>query len=49
MPEMSFLLYMLYLCVRNGCLTYRTPVDDPGTFVDISLFIEIDKYFLNCF
>ena len=49
MPEMSFLFFMLYLCVRNGCLTYRTPVDDPGTFVDISLFIEINKYFLNCF
>ena len=29
MPEMSFLLLMLYLCVRKGSLTFRTPVDDP--------------------
>ena len=29
MPEVSFLLLMLYLCIRQGSLTFRTPVDDP--------------------
>ena len=28
MPEKSFLLLMLYLCVRDRCFTYRTPVYD---------------------
>ena len=39
MPEMSALLFMLHLCVRQRSLTYRTPVDDPGAFINISLFV----------
>ena len=46
MPEESVLLLMLNLRIRQGSLTYRTPVDDPGTLIDISLLIEPDKYFL---
>ena len=38
-PEKSVLILMLYLCIRNGSLAYRTPVDDSGTFVNISFLI----------
>ena len=38
---------MYNLRVRNRSLAYRTPVDDPGTFVNISFLIETDKYLLN--
>ena len=48
-PEMSGLLHMLNFRIRDRCLTYRAPVDDTGTFVDISFFVQTDKYFLDCF
>ena len=38
-PEESILILMLNLCIRDGSLAYRTPVDDSGTFVDIAFFI----------
>ena len=38
-PEKSVLILMLNLCIRDGSLAYRTPVDDSGTFVDIAFFI----------
>ena len=47
-PEESVLILMLYLCVRDRSLAYRTPVDDTGSFVDISFVIQADKYFLYC-
>ena len=37
---------MLYFRIGKGCLAYRTPVDDPGTFVDISFFIKAYEHFL---
>ena len=40
MPEMSCLLLILYLSVGNGCIAYRTPVDDTGTLVNIAFFIQ---------
>ncbi len=43
MPEKSVLILMLNLCIRNRSLAYRTPVDDPGAFVDIAFFIKLDK------
>ena len=46
-PEKSVLVLMHNLCIRNRGLAYRTPVDDPGAFVDISFLIKTDKYFLN--
>ena len=46
--KMSSLLLMLYLCIRDGRMTYRTPVNDSGTFVDVSFLIETGKYFQNC-
>ena len=27
-PEVPFLLFVLYLCIRQGSLTFRAPVDD---------------------
>ena len=39
MPEMSALLLMLHLGIGQGGLADRTPIDDPGSLVDISLFI----------
>ena len=38
-PEKSVLILMLNLCIRDGSLAYRTPVDDSGTFIDIAFFI----------
>ena len=38
-PEKSVLILMLNLCIRDGSLAYRTPVDDSGTFVDIAFFV----------
>ena len=38
-PEVSLLLLVLYLSVRERGLTFRTPVDDPGSLVNISLLI----------
>ena len=46
-PEKSVLVLMYNLCIRNRGLAYRTPVDDPGAFVDIAFLIKADKYFLN--
>ena len=46
-PEKSVLVLMYNLCIRNRSLAYRTPVDDSGTFVNISFLIETDKYLLN--
>ena len=36
---------MLYLRVGNGCLADRTPVDDTGSLVNVSFFVQLDKYF----
>ena len=47
MPEEAVLFLILYLRVGNGRLTLRTPVDDLGTLIDPSLFIQIDKDLLH--
>ena len=39
MPEKSVLILMLNLCIGNGGLAYRTPVDDTRTLVDVAFFI----------
>ena len=39
---------MLYLSVRDGCLTDRTPVDNSGPLIDHSLIIQLGKYLLYC-
>ena len=49
MPEMSVLFLMLNFRVGKGCLTYRTPVDDPGALIDIAFLIQADKYFFYRF
>ena len=38
-PEMTSLIHMLYLCIGNRSLAYRTPVDDSGSFVNITFFV----------
>ena len=48
MPEMSGLLLMLYFGIGNRCLAKRTPVDDTGSFVDITLIIQTQENFLDC-
>ena len=48
MPEMAGLLLIDNFRVGNGCLTFRTPVDNPVIFVNISFFIELYENFLNC-
>ena len=48
MPEMSILLLVLHLRVRDGSLAYRTPVDNAGTLVDKPLIMHFAEYFLNC-
>ena len=49
MPEMSLLIFVLYLGIGNGCQTMRTPVDDTLTAVNQSFIIKFYKYFLNGF
>lgn len=44
---MPCLLLVFYFCVRNGCITYRTPVDDPRALVDIAFLVHLYKYFRN--
>ena len=39
---------MLYFCVGDGSLAYGTPVDNTGTFVDVSLLIELAEYLQHC-
>ena len=45
-PEMTCLLLMLYLCVRDRGLADRTPVDDTGALVDIALLMQAQEYLL---
>ena len=40
---------MLHFGIRNGGLADRTPVDNPGSLVDIAFFIQADKHFLHRF
>ena len=49
MPEMSVLFLVLYFRVGQGRLADRTPVDDPGSFVNISFFIQLDEHFFYRF
>ena len=48
MPEMACLLFIFYLGIRNGGITYRTPVDDPAALVDPAFFVHLAEYFGNC-
>ena len=47
-PEKSVLVLMLNFCIRDGSLAYRTPVDDPGAFVNVTFLVETDENFLYC-
>ena len=47
-PEVSVLLFMLYLRIRERSLAHRTPVDDSGSSVNISFFVKFDEHFLYC-
>ena len=38
-PEKSVLILMLNLCIGNGGLAYRTPVDNTRALVDVAFFI----------
>ena len=49
MPEMPCLLLMLHLCVRKTGLTYRTPVDNAWSLVNIPFFVQFYKYFFYRF
>ena len=40
---------MLYFCIWKRSFTFWTPVDDSGSFVNISFLIQVDKYFFNSF
>ena len=45
MPEMACLLFILYLCVRNGGITYGTPVNDPAALIDPAFFMHLAENF----
>ena len=49
MPEKSVLFLMLYFRIRQRSLADRTPVDDTGSFIDVTFFIKADKYFFYGF
>ena len=48
MPEEAVLLLVLYFSVRNRGLAYRTPIDNAGSLVNISLLVELCKYLKHC-
>ena len=48
-PEMACLLLIFNLCIRNGGLAYRTPVDDAASLVDPAFFIQTAEYFFYGF
>ncbi len=41
MPQMSRLLLILYLCVRNRSVTYRTPVDHSCALIYIAFLMHL--------
>ena len=45
MPEMTGLLLILHLCVRDRSIADGTPVDDPAALVDPSLLMHLHKDF----
>ncbi len=45
-PEMACLLHMLHLSIGNGGVAHRAPVDDPVSFINITLVVQVDKNFL---
>ncbi len=47
MPEVAGLILVLHLCVGNGGLADRAPVDDAAALVDPAFFMHADKDFLN--
>ena len=47
MPEVTLLLLVVYLCITEGSMAYRTPVDDSGALIDVALLIQIDEGSLN--
>ena len=46
-PEEAVLLLVLHLCIGDRSLTYRTPINNAGSFIDQSLLIQLDKYLLH--
>ena len=49
MPEMSLLVFVLYLCIGNGCKAVRAPVDNTLATVDQAFVVKIYKHFFYCF
>ncbi len=49
MPEEPVLFLMFNLRIRQRSLTYRTPVDNPRSSIDIPFLIESYEYFFNGF
>ena len=47
MPEMACLILIFYFCIGNGCVTYRTPVDDSCTLVNPAFFMHFTENFRN--
>ena len=47
-PEMTRLLLIFHLCIGDGGVADRTPVDDAGALVDIAFLMHLDKDFRNC-
>ena len=48
-PEVACLLLIFNLCIGDGSLAYRAPVDDAASFVDPSFFIQTAEYFFYGF
>ena len=48
-PEVSLHVHMLYLCVTDRSLAYRTPVDQTGSLIDQLLLVQAYKYILDRF
>ncbi len=45
MPEMPRLFFVFHFCIGNRSIAYRTPVNDPASFINPSLFMHFAEYF----
>ena len=47
MPEMTSLLFVYNLCIRNRSFADRTPVADSVSFINPAFFVHAAEYFRN--
>ena len=49
MPEMPGLFLIFHLCIRNGGIAYRTPVNNPAPLINPAFFVHLAEHFRHRF